>query len=229
MIHALPEHWSPCLVGLHYERIAPLAPLPRLWAMRRAIAATANSIVRYIKTTVLPEQQRTQRPIIYFVDFFTIVHLIPLALAMSRIPRQNVSLWLVYRMDVAHRRTAPLYRWVTHYFKQILPREGLVTLTDSELLRLSISRMLRTLVQTLPIPHAVGWDPAGVSVPEPIREAQARRLTVGWLPGIARTDKGVQSVRRVAQQTAAEPPCLPWRSLPAPIFSQCQAVALPLH
>ena len=55
--------------------------------MRRAIAATANSIVRYIKTTVLPEQQRTQRPIIYFVDFFTIVHLIPLALAMSQIPR----------------------------------------------------------------------------------------------------------------------------------------------
>lgn len=200
MIHTLPDHWTPCLVGLHYERIAALPLHQRLPAMQRAISATADSIVRYVQDVVLPEQQRTQRPVIYFVDFFTISHLLPLTLAMSRVLRRNTSLWLVYRMDVAYRRTAPLYRWVTRYLQRIMPAHALVTLTDSDLLRVSISRMLGMPVQTLPIPHAVGWDVDALWTPQRIQHARALGRQVGWLPGIARTDKGVDTIRKLTRR-----------------------------
>lgn len=200
MIHALPDHWTPCLVGLHYERIAALPPLQRPLAMQRAVFATADSIVRYIQAVVAPEQQRTQRPVIYFVDFFTISHLLPLTLAMRQAPLRNASLWLVYRMDVAHRRTAPLYRWVTRYLRRILPAHALVMLTDSDLLRVSISHMLGASVQTLPIPHAVGWNVDALWTPQPIEQARTRGLQIGWLPGIARIDKGVETIRNLTKR-----------------------------
>ncbi|MBX2998961.1 MAG: glycosyltransferase [Caldilineaceae bacterium] len=199
MIHTLPDHWTPCLVGLHYERIVAFPPLQRLLAMQRAIFATADSIVGYITNVVLPVQQHTHRHVVYFVDFFTISHLVPLSLAMSRVSRRNASLWLVYRLDVAYRRTAPLYRWVMRYLQKIMPANSLVTLTDSDLLRFSISRMLRVPVRTLPIPHAVGWDVATLKTPQPIQEARARGRQVGWLPGIARTDKGVDTIRKLTR------------------------------
>lgn len=199
MVHALPDHWTPCLAGLHYEHIAALPPLRRPIAMQQAVFATTASIVRYIHTVVQPEQQRMQRSVIYFVDFFTVSHLLPLVLAMSRILRHNTSLWLVYRMDVAYRRTAPLYRWMTRYLQRIMPDHALVTLTDSDLLRISISHMLGTPIQTLPIPHAVGWDIDALWTPQPIQHARSRGQQVGWLPGIARTDKGVDVLHKLTR------------------------------
>ena len=164
---------------------------------------SAETLRDYLRSTVLLRRQ----PIILFIEFFIFAHLAALVLALLPLPRGNLSIWLLYRIDIQRQPTRRLYRLLNGVLRRLVGGR-LRLLTDSQLLANALEPALGQPLQVVPIPHAAANGPV---IPPTIPCKQRRReITICWWPGAMREDKGLDVLRSLASQAgpAAHQACL---------------------
>ncbi len=155
---------------------------------------SAQTITDYLRAEVLPREQ----PAILFIEFFIFAHLIALALALLRVPRGRLSVWLLYRIDIYKQPTARLYRLLNTLLAGLVGGR-LTLLTDSALLARPLKALFKRPVAVVPIPHTAA--DVAVQPPDLPDTAPGERPVVAWWPGAVRGDKGLDQLRTLTQQT----------------------------
>jgi hypothetical protein len=162
-VRPLPPGWSVCLQTLQYRttKIPPLfgrTVIPELGSVRRAV----DSLVQYLRAEILPEQ----RPIILFMEFFTVTDLTILVLALAQVPRDHLSVCLLYRMEVHRQSTRGLYRLLNMLLRQQVGARRFTLLSDSEPLAKSLTALFSQPVRVVPIPHAAPAEHDPIAAPQ---------------------------------------------------------------
>jgi hypothetical protein len=183
----LPEGWEACLDtdSLESPGIRKLFVLPLLIGVCRF----ARSISRYLHKL----DSVNTGPKILFLERFNPYQLLSLTLSLSLSRYRDLQIWLLYR----HRPDAnDRYKFVYLILTKIISKrykEQLQLLTDSELLKKSLSPFFRLPVTVMPIPHTVTSPPR----PRPDRSQEI----VCWWAGPPREAKGLQNVRYLLSLT----------------------------
>jgi hypothetical protein len=199
----LPAGWSAVLERIRYSQGSGSGLGQRGWPDWSSVWRSALTIRDYLRTAVLPRRQ----PAVLFIEFFIFAHLAALALALLQLPRDNLSVWLLYRIDIQRQPTRPLYRLLNGILQRLVGGRFRL-LTDSQLLAQALEPALGQPLRIVPIPHAA----ASGTVCPPAIPAKERRpnLTIFWWPGAVRADKGLNVLRRLAGQanSAAREACI---------------------
>ena len=190
-IKKLPPQWLKCLV----------APRGRTLFSRKlngplvckAPIGFSRSLYRFFREKVIP----LRCPII-FIETFQFWHLAVLATVLLFIPTERLSLWILHRHD--HRSVRRLchglflrefvIKGVALRLKQVLGKHQFRLLTDSQLLKNSLSVFFNQPVTVMPIPHTEVT--AEESFPKRAGEI------VAWWPGAARAEKGWNAIQHLA-------------------------------
>jgi glycosyltransferase involved in cell wall biosynthesis len=199
----LPAGWSAVLERIRYSQGSGSGLGQRGWPDWSSVWRSAQTIRDYLRIVVLPRRQ----PAILFIEFFIFAHLAALALALWQLPRDNLSMWLLYRIDIQRQPTRWLYRLFNVMLRRLLGGRFRL-LTDSQLLAQALEPALGEPLRVVPIPHAVASGP----ICPPAIPAKERRpdLTIFWWPGAVRADKGLEVLRSLAAQpnAAAREACM---------------------
>jgi|GEM_PF-1110134 len=155
---------------------------------------SAQTIAAYLRAEVVPRDQ----PAIVFIEFFIFAHLIALALALLRVPRGRLSVWLLYRIDIHTQPTARLYRLLNGVVAALVGGR-LTLLTDSAGLGRSLEALFKRPVQVVPIPHT--QPDQAVQPPDLPTAAPGHQASTGRSPGAVRGDKGLDRLRALTQRT----------------------------
>jgi hypothetical protein len=191
----LPEGWCPCLPeGLFVNGALYLLKAGKVSRLIQNILAFARAIAKFIRqATANPNQ-----PIIIFIEGMHFTHLLLLTMILALVRKPHLSIWVLHRYRP---RSWPLKYFistvltykVTHLILNACYARRYKILTDSELLRISLQRLLKKDVQVMPIPHT-GWDLA----PSPARQSHESEVLCWWA-GPPRPPKGWASIRRISQ------------------------------
>jgi hypothetical protein len=188
-VRPLPPGWQQRLATIEHRRLRPggrMAPDPG------SIFRAARSLAEYVRQELAP----LGRPVILFMEFFTVTDLLVLALALARVPRKNLWVCLLYRMEVQRQKTRQVYRALNMSLRRQVGRRHFTLLSDSRPLAKALTALFRQPVAVMPIPHAAA--PADWQAPA---WAAGRPELVAWWPGRPTADKGLASVERLCAQT----------------------------
>jgi hypothetical protein len=173
----LPPGWELCL-GSANTRMpkGPLAKLEKGW---RLFLSLANYLSR---------QAQQNRPVILFLEWYNVVHLLPFTLALASVSRrESFYIWVVDRLEAGHDWPARANRFLIRCLTALVAGR-LTHLSDSEIVARDVAQF-GYAVHLLPIPHTAHFAAAGA------RPADQAKLVVAWLAGLAMPVKGVELVR----------------------------------
>ncbi|MDZ8260890.1 hypothetical protein [Nostoc sp. ChiQUE01b] len=171
----LPTNWQACLSSENLE--LTMNPIIRIFKYND-IYKLGFSIAKYLKKEILPNSKHN----IIFIERFIHVQLLGLLIALCIIPKENLSVWLLYRRDTHKDKTRSIYKLLNKLIKGILESGKFHVLTDSESLSKSLSNYFNEPVTVMPIPHTDFIDVE--TIPELTNEV------ICWWPGAPRTEKG---------------------------------------
>ncbi|MEW6540783.1 MAG: hypothetical protein AB1402_04090 [Bacillota bacterium] len=183
----LPSRWFPCLEpGRHSSsRFSPARFLKMI--------SLSSSMAGCIKKHVFPMSDR----IVLFIESFWSFHLVALYLALWRMSRKHVEIFLLFRWNVTRKPQRLLYKIMIWLIEKKVGTASLRLLTDSVLLQNALSTFLGKAVSVLPIPHTEF----------PVRDhgdgrKRDDRLRIWW-PGMPHAVKGLNVVRTILKETGA--------------------------
>lgn len=206
-LRSVPPGWRACLEPISYFSIHAASSSGRqLRPGLGSILRLARSIVVYLRQDVLPRRQ----PVILFVEFFYLSHLLALTLALLFLPRRELSLWLLYRIDLYNRPTSlRAYQFLHRVLGGLMDDAHYLLLADSEPLARIFSQCFGKTVHVMPIPHGAEATDQ-VCLPAWAASSERAGKVVCWWPGGVRGDKGLDIIRRMAAQNGglAERICL---------------------
>lgn len=181
-----PEGWEFCLGTMRTRfQWKPLAQLEKLWSLQ-------VSLLRYLR-----RQAASERPLILFLEWLHVVHVLPfcLALALTRW-RGPVWLWVQYRLPI-HRTWRNWYLHLMHASARLWLGPGrLRLLSESDGVAAMAERAFGLPVTVAPMPHLHPATAMLSARPSP------RRLL--WFPGLAGQAKGSRWAERLARSDAPE-------------------------
>lgn len=181
-----PPGWDFCL-GITRPRLTwrPVQLLEKLWALFITLA-------RYLR------QQATQsRPLIFFLEWFDPVHIVPFCVALWLMPRHPlVQVWVLYRLELRPHWS----NWYLHLLHASVRGKfgvrALRLLSDSEVVAASVRAVFKLPVTVMPIPHTEDH-------PAPLARRPTEKLLL-WFPGLAMREKGSDIAQRLARIAAPE-------------------------
>ncbi len=179
----LPEDWKACLDtdSLEAPGIRKILVLPLFFAVYRF----ARSISRYLADLELIDTSTK----ILFLERVNPYQLLAVTLSVSFVPRKNILVWLLYRhRPDANNRHKYIYRYLNRAISNRLGKQFQL-LTDSELLKVSLSQFFNLPVTVMPVPHTLINPPE----PHPIRPSEV----ICWWAGPPREAKGWQIIRNL--------------------------------
>ncbi|MGK7932715.1 MAG: glycosyltransferase family 1 protein [Microcystaceae cyanobacterium] len=130
---------------------------------------------------------------ILFLERFIHFQLLAVWVAVLLLPRQNLSVWLLYRRDTHKSKTVKLYKMLNQWIENLLPKGQFKLLTDSELLSQSLSKSFNKMVHVVPIPHTDFQDEK-----ENYLGLESNILWCWW-PGSPRLEKGWTVIQSLSQ------------------------------
>jgi len=195
-VRPLPTGWRACLEILGYHHFwLPIffgrTIFPDFGSMRRAV----DTVVSYLREEVLPQQ----RPAILFLEFFTVTELAILVAALSQVPRERLSVCLLYRMEVHRQPTRSVYRLLNWLLQRQVGAKRFTLLSDSQPLATALTKLFGQMVRVMPIPHAVPPPGQAISLPQ---WDNGRPELVAWWPGRPTADKGLIIMTHLVQQAS---------------------------
>jgi hypothetical protein len=184
----LPPNWDTCLSSKNLE--ATTNPIFRIFKFKD-IYDLGDTIAQFLQQVV----PYSNYPIV-FIERFIHVQLLALLIALYIIPRQNLSVWLLYRRDTHQDKTRWLYKLLNKAVKQILEPGKFHLLTDSEILSKSLSNYFNETVTVMPIPHTEVIDTE--AIPKQSNEI------VCWWAGAPRLEKGWDAMKSFVTSVSEE-------------------------
>lgn len=189
-VRELPQGWTRDL-GVHTEPTGPR--LLRLW---RKFTSFVDTTAAYLNRKIDDDS----RPVVLFLEWFDIIHLVAFVLALLRIPAsrlRNTSTWLNYRFAFSQNAYLPATRLLLGLIERCMPGR-LVICTENDLVAASHLQTLGRTAHILPMPQMVTpeeeWRmPEYAHSPE-----RAGRIVCFW-PGQAAAEKGLDLVRALTQ------------------------------
>jgi hypothetical protein len=180
LVKDLPSNWNSCLSSDNLEWEIPT--LLKLFKIK-SIYIWARALAQYLRQEVTP----SSGSIVIFLERFIISQLLATTLALLLIPKDNLSVWLLYRRDTHNQKNRIAYKILNNMIKKILPPGRLQILTDSELLSKSLSDYFCEPVTVMPIPHTevTCYD----TFPKPTNEILC------WWAGPPRVEKGLDVIQ----------------------------------
>lgn len=145
-VKELPENWYGELGGGDLEAEGNV--WEKLMRVRESFQL-GHSIAKFIKNRT----ELKSRPTILFIERFIHLQLFSLAIALILLPRQNLSVWILYRRDTHRTKTRWIYKGLNRLIKILLPPQRFHLLADSEPLGDSLSNYFEETVTVMPIPH----------------------------------------------------------------------------
>ena len=146
-----------------------------------------QSIANYLKSKVL---NQTQESILFFERFIHL-QLLALLIALYLVPREQLSVWLLYRRDTHKDKTRSIYKLLNYLIKRRLKPKRFKLLTDSDLLSQKLSHYFQETVQVMPIPHTE-VDYHSIDIAE-------NSQILCWWPGSPREEKGLEIIKNLIE------------------------------
>lgn len=180
------SHWLPCLYphDLEAESSFFQKVINIYHAFRLGI-----SLQRNVKENSLEDSQLT----ILFLERFIHLQLFALCIAVWLLPSKNLCVWLLYRQDTHNSKTFVIYKLLNHLIKLKLPKSHFKLLTDSELLKQSLSVKFEENLKVMPIPHTdfkVNSQPI---------KSNSQDIIWCWWPGSPRLEKGWKTIQSLSE------------------------------
>ncbi|MEH1842474.1 MAG: hypothetical protein V7L20_28025 [Nostoc sp.] len=185
----LPVNWQACLSSDNLE--LKINPIIRIFKYND-IYKFGFSIAKYLEKKILPNSKYN----IIFIERFIHVQLLGLLIALCIIPKENLSVWLLYRRDTHKDKTRSIYKVLNKLIKIILKSGKFHLLTDSESLSKSLSNYFNEPVTVMPIPHTDFIDVK--AVPSLTNEV------ICWWPGAPRAEKGWNIIKSLITSVSEE-------------------------
>ena len=204
--------WIPALGAEKIEELDALEVAPVLSDLDLEAEATSwEKILRFPQSILwgqplaqalkrlLTEAATKDRPVILFMERFVHWQLLGLTGAIWQLPsaqRQQLYLWLLYRRDVHHDKSLPLYQWLHQRLFQALDYPRCQFFTDSTPLQRSLQQVFQVPVNVMPIPHT--------DFPETRSLSSQPESIYCWWPGAPREEKGWSVLRQLVAHTAPQ-------------------------
>jgi hypothetical protein len=183
----LPPGWCKCL--------------PHRYLLKKNVFFKINtsclyiiSFSRFLRKNVIPES-----PVqVIFIESFYVLHLAALTCALLLTPRENISVWLLYRYppSMFGKLKWRVFKFLNGVIKQIIKPGRFHLLTDSDVLAKSLSAFFKQPVKVVPVPHIDIFSRESFSKSSP--------EIMCWWPGSPATSKGWDIIRRIAKLRAEE-------------------------
>ena len=193
-VQHLPSGWQICLDTIEHYRLSMPFLGSRLVPDIGSIWHAVRSLAGYLRRELV----YPRRPVILFMEFFTVTDLAVLALALAPVPRENLSVCLLYRMEVHRQWTRSVYQVLNNLLRWQVGDHRFTLLSDSQPLANSLTVLFRHPVHVVPIPHAAPPDALGAGTQ---LSGAPRSNVAAWWPGRPAPDKGLEAVRQLARQT----------------------------
>ncbi|MGK7938777.1 MAG: glycosyltransferase family 1 protein [Crocosphaera sp.] len=146
----------------------------------------AKSIANYLKHQLINDSY----PCIIFLERFIHLQLFALYLALLWVPTDNLSVWLLYRLDTHKDNTRWIYKLLNSLIKKRIKSKRFQLLTDSDRLSKSLSNYFETPVTVMPIPHT--------DINHCSMKSQNISKIICWWPGSPREEKGWNIIKKLA-------------------------------
>jgi hypothetical protein len=171
-----PDGWEKCLM--------PKVP----GSFFRKAIKVASYIFRIYKYLRRQTRFYKGKEKIIFLESFYTFQLAAILLSTLFISRRNISVWLLFRHSTPQLHPYELiYKWMIYVFYALF-KGRIVMLTDSDLLRISLSGFFKKDFYALPIPHT-----GSIIDASPYHKVDDALLI--WWPGDPRPEKGLDIVR----------------------------------
>lgn len=185
----LPANWQACLSSENLE--LTINPIIRIFKFSD-VYKWGFTIAQYLEKQILPNSKYN----IIFIERFIHVQLLGLLIALCIIPKENLSVWLLYRRDTHKDKTRSIYKLLNKLIKRILEYGKFHLLTDSESLSKSLSNYFNEPVTVMPIPHTDFLDVE--TIPPLTNEV------ICWWPGAPRAEKGWNIIKYLITSVSEE-------------------------
>ncbi|MEL4896163.1 glycosyltransferase family 1 protein [Crocosphaera sp. Alani8] len=179
----LPSGWDEGLSNNSLEKEGNL--LKKIFRLNESVKL-GKTIANYLNYHVVNNSQDS----IIFLERFIHLQLFALYLALFLVPTDNLSIWLLYRLNTHKDNTRSIYKLLNFLIKKKIKPGRFKLLTDSDRLSKSLSSYFETPVTVMPIPHT---DISNVST-----EYQDKSKIVCWWPGSPREEKGWSIIKKIA-------------------------------
>ena len=188
---ALVKNWQGADLPAEWEVRIDCPDLENFWARNLGYGLMARSVASYARERLLPAGQ----PVILFIENLSTSTLMVMWMALRRVPRDRLALWLLVRFSLRERGwPGRVSRLLLNQLRRQLPPGALQLLTDSVSLRGALERFTGMPFTVLPIPH-LDVDAAAARAP-----FRAGRL-ICWWPGAPRAEKGLAVMRALTANT----------------------------
>ncbi|MGD2184048.1 glycosyltransferase family 1 protein [Lusitaniella coriacea] len=189
-VKELPDNWYGELRGGDLEAEGNL--WEKLTRVRQSLQL-GHSIAEFIKGQIATQS----RPTIIFLERFIHLQLFSLAIALLLLPRQNISVWILYRRDTHRSKTRWIYKGLNKLIKTLLPPQQFHLLADSEPLGDSLSNYFEKTVTVMPIPHT--------DITHRDRFPRKNNEIICWWSGPPREEKGWEVIKQLASYSSSLP------------------------
>ncbi|MDJ0729374.1 MAG: glycosyltransferase family 1 protein [Crocosphaera sp.] len=179
----LPGIWDESLTNNNLEKEGNL--VIKLFRINESIKL-AKSIAHYLNYNVINDFSSS----IIFLERFIHLQLFALYLALLWVPTDNLSVWLLYRLDTHKDNTRWIYKLLNFLIKKKVKPGRFKLLTDSDRLCTSLSNYFETPVIEMPIPHT---DISHCSI-----KSRDISKIICWWPGSPREEKGWEIIKNLA-------------------------------
>lgn len=152
---------------------------------------------RYLRQQI----EQNDRPIILFMDWFNIVHLIALCCALCFVPnRDNLHLWLLYRWGFTDSLNEHAHQMIHALIKLFIKPSNITLFSESDAGAAAINQTFGQSVHVLPMPQIVLPDEPYV-LPQWATSMERKDKIVCIWPGYPAEDKGLAVIKRFASLT----------------------------
>jgi len=184
MISHLPANWNACLNSnkLEWET----STIFKIFKIK-SIYDWAIRLAKYLRQEVMPNSEYG----VVFLERFVLSHLLAVILTLFFIPRNNLSVLLLYRRDIHNQKNRFAYKFLNNLIRSMLPAKNFRLITDSELLSKSLSNYFYMPVDIVPIPHTE------IVCEEDIFTKQSNEILCWWV-GSPREEKGLDIIKSFA-------------------------------
>ncbi|MEM8779807.1 MAG: glycosyltransferase family 1 protein [Cyanobacteria bacterium P01_G01_bin.49] len=181
-IAQLPPNWDECLNRFDLEKkgnfIHKFLRLEGTWELGKSIAD-------YLNNKVINQAENS----IIFLERFIHLQLLALLIALYLVPRDKLSVWLLYRRDTHNDKTKFIYKFLNSLIKKRLNPNHFKLLTDSDLLSQALSNYFQETVVVMPSPHT---DTGNYHI-----SSSDNSQILCWWPGSPREEKGLETIKNL--------------------------------
>ncbi|MDJ0511036.1 MAG: glycosyltransferase family 1 protein [Crocosphaera sp.] len=182
-VDELPIGWDESLSNNDLEKEGNL--VIKIFRINESIEL-ARTIADYLNQKVINNSNYS----IIFLERFIHLQLFALYLALLWVPTDNLSVWLLYRLDTHKDNTRWIYKLLNFLITRRIKPEKFKLLTDSERLSKSLSNYFKKPVTVMPIPHT---DISHCSI-----VSKDISKIICWWPGSPREEKGWNIIKNLA-------------------------------